>query len=534
MCTSANRTHRTLIAATSLMALSLAAPAMAKPAKALTQADIHNMIMAEAQKLVALQKAENDASEARKQAQIDALQAQVRSLADQLQTLQTQSQAQSQTLAAVTAPKPAPAAPAAPTVAATLKNGSPVLASSDGAFTFNVKGLFQADAATYSQDDNLPSAVSARDLNSGSNIRRARVIFNGKMFSDFDYNLTFDFGGAGAEDVGRVHEAWIQYSGFKSAKFRVGEFSPSLGLADAASQGGSPFLERPVSAEIARNFAGGDTRMGVTAFNASDRYLWAVAITGNTVSSLNTAASSFNTVNNDEQLGVTARIAGTPIKGKNSLVHIGLNYSAIINPADNGASATTRYPVQLRDRPELRVDGTRLIDTGAINADSAAATGFELGAQYKNLFLQGEAFDYRIQRLNAATGVTDPKFTGWYVEGGWVLTGENRKYNTQTAAFDGVTPAHNFDPKSGHWGAFELVARYSTLDLNYHADATLTADRVLGGQQDITALGLDWQLTPTVRFIFQGQSVEVNRVNAAGDQIGQDYTTFAVRSQFGF
>jgi phosphate-selective porin OprO/OprP len=523
------------LTAVSLLALSAAAPAMAKPAKALTQADIHDMIMAEAQKLVAIQKADDDASDTQKQAQIDALQAEVRGLADQLHSLQTQSQAQAQTLtqtlAVVAAPKPVAAAPVANV---TLKNGSPTIASSDGAFTFNVKGLFQADAATYSQDDDLPTAVSARDLNSGTNIRRARIIFNGKMFTDFDYNLTFDFGGAGAEDVGRVHEAWVQYSGFKSAKFRVGEFGPNVGLADAGSQAGSPFLERASSAEIARNFAGGDTRMGIAAFNAKDRYLWSVAVTGNTVSSLNTAASGFNVVNNDEQLGVTARIAGTPIKTKNALIHVGLNYSGIINPADTGAAASTRYPVQLRDRPELRVDGTRLVDTGVINANSAAATGVELGAQYKNLFLQSEAFDYRIERLNAATGVTNPKFTGWYVEGGWVLTGESRKYNTATAAFDGVTPAANFDPKSGHWGAFELVARYSTLDLNYHDTSTLTADRVLGGQQDITALALDWQLTPTVRFIFQGQSVTVDRLNAAGDQIGQDYTTFAVRSQFGF
>jgi phosphate-selective porin OprO/OprP len=507
MRTPTRRTYRTLIAAASLMALTFAVPALAQAVPPEVQAKMDAM-----------------------QAQIDAQQAMLNDLKAQV-AAQYHAPAPAIAPVAVTT---APAKPAAPATTVAIKNGSPGIATSDGAFTFNVKGLFQADAASYSQDDNLPAAVSARDLNSGTNIRRARVIFNGKMFSDFDYNLTFDFGGAGAEDVGRVHEAWIQYSGFKSAKFRVGEFGPSVGLADAGSQSGSPFLERASSAEIARNFAGGDTRMGVAAFNARDRYLWSVALTGNTVSSLNTAASSFNTVNNDEQFGVAARIAGTPFKGKNSLVHIGLNYSGIINPADTGAAAATRYPVQLRDRPELRVDGGRLVDSGAINAGSAAATGVEFGAQYKNLFVQSEAFDYKIERLGAAAGVSDPKFTGWYVEGGWVLTGESRKYNTATAAFDGVTPAANFDPSSGHWGAFELVARYSTLDLNYHDTAALTADRVLGGQQDITALGLNWQLNPGVRFIFQGQSVKVDRLNAAGAQIGQDYTTFAVRSQFGF
>jgi len=78
------------------------------------------------------------------------------------------------------------------------------------------------------------------------------------------------------------------------------------------------------------------------------------------------------------------------------------------------------------------------------------------------------------------------------------------------------------------------VARYSTLDLDYHADAVLAADRVRGGQQDITSLGLNWQLNPGVRFVFQGQEVKIERQNAAGADIGQTYHSFAARAQFGF
>ncbi|MDV6333131.1 porin [Asticcacaulis sp. 201] len=472
------------------------------------------------------------------QAKMDAMQAQIDAQQSQLNELKAQVAARynapNNAIPAAAKPSPAVAAAPAPTTTVAFKNGTPSIASSDGAFTIAFHGIIQADAATYSQDKDLPAAVTARDLNSGTNFRRARLGMNGKLFKDFDYTLVFDFGGAGAEDVGRIHEAWIQYSGYKNAKLRVGEFAPLAGLADAGSANASPFLERAASAEIARNVAGGDTRMGVAVWNAYDRWLYSVAITGNTVSSLNTAASGFNVVNNDEQLGVAARIAGTPYKSKNALIHVGLNYSAVINPADTGAASATRYPVQLRDRPELRVDGTRLVDTGAINADSAKATGIELGWQYKTVYLSSEAFQFDIKRLAPATGVTNPKFSGWYVEGGWVLSGETRKYNTQTAAFDGITPAHNFDPKGGHWGAFELVGRYSTIDLDYHDLSTVVADRVRGGQQDIATVGLNWQLNPAVRFVFQGQSVKIDRLNSAGAQIGQDYTAFAVRSQFNY
>lgn len=528
--------HPALKTGISLLAVAAVAgamPASAKPKISQSEA-LRAQIAAEAQKLIDLQKQRYDADSAQKQAQIDALQTQVKELATQLKTMQDKQAATpppptvQQVAQAVAAAQPKPA------TTTTIKSGTTTIASSDGDFSIAVKGVFQMDSAAYSQDKTLDPAVTARDLNSGTDFRRARLGVTGKLFHDFDYMILTDFGGAGAEDVGRFHEAWIQYSGFKSAKIRVGEFAPNVGLADAGSTNSSPFLERASSAEVARSLAGGDTRMAVAAFNGGDRLLWSVAITGNTVSTLNTQATSFTAASFDEQLGLTARLAGTPFRGKDWLVHMGVNYSSVINPGDAGASAATRYPVQLRDRPELRVDGTRLIDSGAINAQSATETGIELGWQNGPLFAQGEAFNYDIKRKDPVTGATDPSFSGWYAEGGWSLTGEARKYNTATAAFDGVTPAHNFDPKAGHWGAWELVARYSTLDLNYHENAATAADRVRGGKQDITALGLGWQLNPAVRFVFQGQDVKIVRMNASGGLMDQRYHTFAVRSQFGF
>lgn len=528
---------RHLMLGVSLIAASVAfaSAADAKPKKHTeSQAALKAEIMAQTQALLDAQAAQFQQQEAAKQAQIDALQAQVSTLTSQLQATKTQ-------VAAI--PAPPTVAQITPQVVAALpkpqatvadKTGAATIASSDGAFTMAVHGVMQLDAASYSQSKTLPAAVSARDLNSGTNLRRARLGIGGKLFSDFDYNILAEFGGSGAEDAGRLQEMWLQYSKFDHIKFRVGAYPPLVGLEDAASTNSQPFLERPASSEVARSLAAGDYRMSAGIFGASDRWLYSLALTGNTVSTLNSQAPGFTAANTDEQLGVAARLAGTPLRGTGWLIHVGVNYVGVINPADAGAAASVRYAVQLRDRPELRVDGTRLIDTGALNAQNAKATGLELAGQYKSLWAQGESFHYTLDRLNPAAGVINPDFDGWYVEGGWSLTGEARKYNTQTAGFDGVTPRVNFDPKAGHWGAFEVVARYSTLDLNYDQNATLAADRVLGGQQDISALGLDWQLNPDVRFVFQGQAVKVQRVNTLGAQIGQKYSTFAVRSQFNF
>ncbi len=511
----------------------LSTPAEARPA-AKPKTDLRADIMAETRRMLDAQKAEFDRAEAAKQAQIDALQSRVSDLTAQLQATKTQVAAIPPAITpAQLAPQVAAALPK-PEAAVAMKKGTASVASTDGAFTIAVHGVMQLDAATYDQDKNLAAAVTARDLNSGMNFRRARLGINGKLFGDFDYNILTEFGGSGAEDAGRIQEMWLQYSKFDHAKFRIGAYAPLVGLEDAASTNSQPFLERPASSEVARSLSAGDYRMAAGVFGYSDRWLYSLALTGNTVSTFNTQAAAFTGASSDEQLGVAARLAATPLRGSDWLVHVGVNYTGIINPADAGASVATRYPVQLRDRPELRVDGTRLIDSGALNARSASATGFELAGQYKSLFAQAESFTYKIERYAPAAGVTDPTFKGWYVEGGWSLTGEARKYNTQTAAFDGVVPRVNFDPKARTWGAWELVARYSTLDLNYHEGAALVADRVLGGRQDITSLGLDWQLNTALRFVFQGQSVKIERVNSSGLPIGQTYSAYAVRSQFNF
>ena len=66
----------------------------------------------------------------------------------------------------------------------------------------------------------------------------------------------------------------------------------------------------------------------------------------------------------------------------------------------------------LQERPELRVDGTRLVSTGAIDARHAYTTGLEASGQYGPLFLQGEYERFRIERLTPAAGVSDPEFHG--------------------------------------------------------------------------------------------------------------------------
>jgi phosphate-selective porin OprO/OprP len=440
------------------------------------------------------------------------------------------------------------APPSGATVIASLPNGKPAFATADGRFTANVRAIVMFDAAKYYQKSNLPSNVVGRDLNDGTNFRRARFGIDGKLFKDFDYALIYEFGGSGGEDAGHIQEAWVQYTALKPWRIRLGAFEPNIGLAAAVSTSQMPIMERPGPAEIARNVAAGDSRSalqfaGNGIFGEGDsgiasRWFLSTAITGNTVGTINSTGGA-TAQPADEQQAWIGRLALAPFSSTDWQAHFGVNAQYVFHPNDAGIGTNPRYALQLRDRPELRVDATRLIDTGAIDARHITVLGAEAGLTAQNFLIEGEYFHFDIDRrvTAAQTTFSNPKFNGWYVQGAWVLTGENRPYNPAEARFDAPKMNYNFNPGAGTWGAVELVARYSDMDLNFHsggAGAVQLADAIRGGEQKISTVGVNWYLNPDMRLMLDYQHVDVNRLNATGAQIGQTYNALAARAQFTF
>ena len=500
-------------------------------------------------------------------AKIDALTHQVEMLAAKVETLEAKAAAP----AALPPPAPAPTpvavvqAPPPPvqlatTGGATIVAGKPSIQSPDGRFSANFHGVMQFDVADYDQATPGPIAVDlrrgaaatdtahARDLSSGGNFRRVRLGVEGKAFGDWDYNLLFEYGGAGEEDAGHIQEAWIQYSGLKPFHLKIGAYPPSVGLEDQASTNGSLFPERPAVADVARNLAGGDFRDSAQLWATGANWFASGAVTGRVVGVVNSQATGVAQPF-DSQLGLVGRLVFQPVKTDDLLVQLGVHGSYVARPADAGgpdvAASAVRYGVSLQERPELRVDGTRLISTGSIDAKHAGAYGLEGVLQYAGLYLQSEYEHFEIERRNVASTVTDPSFEGYYVEGSWIFTGERRRFAPGTFTFDAPAPDHPFSLAAGTWGAWELAARYSDIDLNYHEGAAGTAqaaDGVRGGDQRIVSAGVNWYPNTFVKFMLDYQDVRVDRLSPSaatfltpvGAQIGQSYHTLIFRTQFAF
>lgn len=510
-----------------ILLCSVSTAAMAAPA-----APSDAKLQAMQQQLDAM-RAQLDALQAGSQpnAQLNAMQQQLDAFGAQLAEMKTQAETSNAAIATLQLP------PAANAVATTLPNGRPTFATTDGRFTANIRAILMMDAGKYFQDNNLPATVTNRDLNDGINFRRARIGFDGRLFSDFDYSFVYEFGGSGVEEAGRLYEASVTYTALKPFRLKVGAFEPNIGLAAATSTSQMPLLERPSPAEAARNVAAGDSRTAVQ-LSANDaigsetgvavRWLASGAFTGNTLG---------GTQQFDEQTAWIGRVALAPYSGVDWQAHLGGNIQHVYQPNDavGPTGAGVRYPIQIRDRPELRETGDRLIDTGAIDSANATVYGGEAAFQIRNVLLEGELFRYEVERRNSA--LPNPHFRGWYVQGSWVLTGETRIYNPIEGRFDAPRQNYSFNPAAGTWGMFELAARYSTLDLNYREGldrAATPVGGIRGGEQKILSMGANWYLNPSMRLMLDYQHVDIDRLTATGAQAGQEYDAIAARAQVTF
>jgi phosphate-selective porin OprO/OprP len=145
--------------------------------------------------------------------------------------------------------------------------------------------------------------------------------------------------------------------------------------------------------------------------------------------------------------------------------------------------------------------------------------------------VEGENFWYNVDLVPTA-GKTNPNFSGWYVEGSWVITGEPHKYNMASASY--LRPSPDNPVGSGGWGAFEVAGRYSSTDLEYHPGL---ADAVYGGKQDILSAGLNWYPIDAVRVMFDYETVslrDIGGLTKAGTDDNGHFTDLSTRVQISF
>lgn len=444
-------------------------------------------------------------------------------------------------------------------------NGRPTVKSGDGRFTMALRVRFQFDDANFFQKDPLSPTNTAqfKDLSAGAVVRRAFFGVEGKAFNDFWYEFRYNAGGSNTEGIGNATSttcvtptgtttcltglntgdptlslARVAYLGIPNFRINVGIIEPAFMFEGTTSSGQLMFMERPEIDNIAADtFGAGDARRGVEAvfqkqdfLLPGDNLVLGTAFTG---AKTGTAAGHGN--GGDEQTQWLGHASYRFWSDGASNAIIGGDYSRILNSgtaANGGAEA-----INLQDRPEIRVDGTRLISTGNMIAQNGSLYSFNAGVNIDNFFLGGEYTHFDVARQAVAGGpvVDHPNFSGWYLEGSWVLTGEPKSYtvnatNNEVGGFGAPKVANPFSFSGNSWGAWELTTRYSDTDLNWNENL---ASGIRGGKERVFLIGLNWYMNQNIKLQVNDMFVNVDKLSAAGGiDIGQNLNILGVRLQF--
>jgi phosphate-selective porin OprO and OprP len=363
----------------------------------------------------------------------------------------------------------------AATAAAVLVAASPAVANPE------LGGRLHLDYAFYDED--------ATPLNDAIRVRRARLGASGSLDDNWSYKSEVDL----AENSVDWKDMYLRHNNLGSGRLTIGQIKVPFGMDEMTSSNNIPFMERasPMAFALAH-------RIGLHYATSGDNYTFTAMGFGQAVGGGD---------GGDEGLGFGARATFTPMRTDNGLFHIG---AAIQSYKPSNDTVTT---MRFRQRPESRPDGSRLIDTGNItNADSTMAYGLEAAFQHGPFVVQGEYMASEVDRTGANP---DAMFDGYYVQAGYFLTGERRSYSNSSGVFGG--------PRLGDSGAWEIVGRFSSLDLNDSGPA------IFGGEMQNFTLGVNWYPRRNVRFMF-------NYVNVSSTVAGidNDPSILQVRAQVSF
>ena len=497
--------------------------------------------------------------------EIAALKKQLRLLEEKLDRLQKQTVANTAAAKAKAEPKasvasanaadasvPVKVPPPPPEAIVKMPNNRPTICTADEQNCIAITSRLHLDGGGYNYSPNTTN-TKPQSLDDGVNARRARIGVIGKFLGDWEYALIYDFAGssdgfastasAGGTAVGflpgggltGIENAYLSYKGIKpfggQLAIEGGYITVPYTLDEARSSNDILFMERASSQVIAVNIAAGDPRSAFGGRWYNDVFWAGAYVTGPSPGAIH-SASSTNPDGTTEQLGAVARVAGQVISGHDYSLHLGADAEFLIRPPHNLVDNT--FTLTLSDRPELRIDPTAIITTGAMSGVSGAQVySAEAAATYGPLFFQGEYFWYNVARNNVVPNLPGLNFNGGYAEASLMLTGETHPYIPATAAYGGIIPANPFSIWGGGWGAWEIACRVSTMNLKNQLGTT---NGIAGGQQTIYAAGLNWYPNANVRFMFNylhGTIAKQISATDAGDA-GAKFDAFAMRTQIAF
>lgn len=342
----------------------------------------------------------------------------------------------------------------------------------------------------------------------GNEFRRLRIAAKGKIAKNIGYKAEFDFAG------GKVNfrDVYLKFAlPSKAGNVMLGSFTEPSSLNNMTSSKYITFFERSMMADT-QNFKYNAGVMYDNQKLLDGRMGLQLAYTFNGDKGI-----AFTDKSIQNGANIIARVTGTVLNNKEDrqVIHLGINYE---HRDDDIETYTYKF------RTENHMGDKQTVKNIVGVFENTNDIGFETAATFGSLSVQGE---YEAGSINT----DDKNYTtrGYYGFVSYFLTGEHRPY--KNSSFGRVKPKSEFCIKDRTWGAVELVARYSVMDMNgtFDVDNTSNEDYKIA---NITT-GINWYLNKNTRIMYNFVYGDFNDLDTYGTD-GEKLSGHLIRFQIDF
>jgi phosphate-selective porin OprO and OprP len=347
--------------------------------------------------------------------------------------------------------------------------GGFLLTSPDGDFQFRIRGYIQADGRFFFSQ-NAP-AIDTFVL------RRVRPIFEGTVYKIFDFKIMPDFGNG----VTVLQDAYLDARFSPKTKIRFGKTKPPFGLERLQSATDLTFVERSLATNLVPN-----RDVGIYLFGdlAHEKMNYAAGIFNGVVDLGN---ADFDSGGDGKDF--VGRIFVRPVSG------LGLGFAVTAGDQDGSLPAPNLPAYKSAGQLTWFHYRTGLTANETTVADGKRIRYSPQATFYCRSFGMLTEFVSSSQEVTNGTHLAEIRNTAWNITASYVLTGESSSYK-------GVEPQNPFNMENHQWGAWEIAARYSEMNIDPDAFPYFAEPATAASKAENWALGLNWYLNGNVKFVF--------------------------------
>ncbi|WP_434111688.1 porin [Methylocaldum sp. GT1TLB] len=401
--------------------------------------------------------------------------------------------------------------------------------SPDNEHIVRLRGSVQADYKFFMDDNRTPAGASTGFLADRFELKQARIWLEGTLWKYLDFKIMPDFGN------GRtiLADAFIDAHYFHFASLNFGKQKTPISLERLQGDSDGTFLERAYPTYLASNrdigvmlhgeFAKPGYQVeygGPVDFKNFFSYQLGVFDGAGDNGSIDTDI--------DDDKEFAGRLWSHPFQhsGIAPLEGLGIGIAGSWELPKRAALVNINSAIgqnRILDYGQLTTGTSSLVADGDHYRIYPQAYWF-----YGPYGLMGEYVLSSHQLLgsrNGQTGRIQQDNTAWQVQASYVITGED---NT----FQSVKPRQAFNPFNGQWGAWQVAARWSELDIDDDTFVYVNPSRSVS-KATAWAVGVNWFLTRNARLMADYEQTYFDG-GAAGGRDRPTEKVFATRFQLVF